>query len=320
MSLKAYIDINHGFTIQKNTLSGGAFPPSYTPNYPSFDPTGSIPNLYGWYDSSQVSSIVKDGSNNVSKWKNLFLGATQGGSHFDDLVIPSGSSSPVYQTGQSYLASGGLHSGIYFDGVSAQMGLASGFANIGIQRFNYFFAVKTFSSDGTLADIADTQVSCANDLALAIRKNSLAGTRYRQDMEDQNPFNGGCTNGNRHLQLIQDANVFVYGVSFTTINVTATFPWVNTNGTVNYENAGYPSGAPTTTQSNAVYQNFGGFDPLNQFYLGLDVGNNDNGYGQGLIGEILIYGNSGYIPNAYCSGLTDPQIQSIMGYLWNKWK
>jgi hypothetical protein len=292
---------------------------SYTPNYPSG--LSGISGLLGWYDSSQVSSIVKDGSNNVSKWKNLFLGATQGGTHLDDFVIPSGSSSPKYLTNQTYY-SGGVHNGISFDGTSSVMNLNSGFANLSLSDISYFWAYSNITSGGAIIDLADSQVSNMNDLATYY----TAGLQPTRNDSEAQTFSGGTNQyayqgpATSYGLFLTGGLLYVNGVLFhrdPSSQKGSTQPvWANRPSS---------SGFTSTTRYPLTYTNtdvgqtnqgasqaitgYGTFDPLDQFYLGVDVGNNIGSYGGGLIGEILVYGKK----------TNESETNSIVQYLQSKW-
>jgi hypothetical protein len=155
LSLKA--SINYPF------IGGGSTPP-YTPNYP----TGLTPavdstfnQLIGWYDSSTANTssiLLNDGSGNpvssgtngayVNTWQNLFLGATQGGTHLPDMAQSSLGSQPTYSTSKKYGLNqlvGNSHPGIVFDGSASALSLPSqALASLGTTfTWLYSFPVST---------------------------------------------------------------------------------------------------------------------------------------------------------------------------------
>ena len=295
MSLKAYIDINHGFSIQKNTLSGGAFPSSYTPNYPSG--LSYTTGLIGWYDSSQPNSIVKDGSNNVSQWNNLFNGATQGATVLPNFTIDPTGTSAIYVTNQSYITgqSSGSKTGVLFDGTSSLLSITGLASRMNLNDYAIFVVTKNFSTDqnigltGSQVALIDKQTSNYQSIGLEV---------------GYNPSN------NTYINLVGSAiNI---GTSGSPAGITYGFQGVKSNN--------------TTTQSFLFYQPYNGSFvrgsdlngvptdlPWDQISIGGNVGFGD--FQNSLIGEILVFNMT-----AIQQGSDNANVKTIMNYLSNKWK
>jgi hypothetical protein len=296
--------------------SGGG----YTPNYPSYDTTGSIPGLVGWYDSSQASSIVKDGSNNVSQWKNLFLGATQGGTHLSDFTIPSGQSAPTYSaSGNAYVSGGATHSGIVFNGSSSMMSLASSLPTA-TQNFTIFFVFKAGGS-GNLIGLGDAQ----SNIYFTPTVNTGSSPQYSYNLYDDAGSSVLTTSTGAsyicgYVEVLNNqyriGNYYYLSGAYSGFAAS-----VASNSTV--------SSASLGTSAWTYNANVGGFDsPWTYLTLGNDAltltGLQPSpNYSNGIIGEIIVY-NSG-CGDGTGSGLKTPSQffpnrATILNYLYNKWK
>jgi len=298
-----------------NVSSGGG----YTPNYPSYDPTGSIPGLVGWYDSSQASSIVKDGSNNVSQWKNLFLGATQGGTHLSDFTIPSGQSSPIYSaSGNAYVSGGATHSGIVFNGSSSMMSLASSLPTA-TQNFTVFFVFKAGGS-GNLICLGDAQ----SDIYFTPTVTTGSSPQYSYNLiDDAGPSVLTASTGASYICGYVEVlnNQYRIGNYYLGGTLSGFGASVASTSTVSVQSLGASAWNHNT--------NSAGFDsPWTYLTLGNDAltltGLQPSpNYSNGIIGEIIVYnsgcgdGTGGFLvtPSQFF-----PNRATILNYLYNKWK
>jgi len=261
---------------------------TFTPNYPSG--LSYTTGLLGWYDSSQPSSLVKDGSNNISQWNNLFNGATQEATVLPAFTIPAGNSAPTFVTGQSYVygTATGSKNGVLFDGTTSILNITGLNALLALKNYAVFIVTKpTATYTGACISLDDQQTANGTDLGLQI------GVDVNNKSLSLNGTNLTNTNSNDGLQ----------GVSFgfQTVGTTATnnqawlYQYVDD---VNFRR--YTGSANVSADT-----------PWDQLYIGGDI--NAGTFQNCLIGEILVYN----MTQAQQGGFNN--IKTIMGYLNNKW-
>jgi hypothetical protein len=152
LSLKA--SVNYPF------IGGGSTPPPYVPNYPPG--LSGISGLIGWYDASTANTasiLLNDGSGNpvssgtngayVNTWKNLFLGATQGGTHLPDFQQQTLGQQATYSTSQKYgrnQLTGTDRPGIVFDGAASGLQMADNCLSALGSAFTWFYAAPVLDS------------------------------------------------------------------------------------------------------------------------------------------------------------------------------
>jgi hypothetical protein len=277
--------------LKLNAPSGGG----YTPNYPSG--LSYTTGLIGWYDSSQPSSIVKDGSNNVSQWNNLFNGATQGATVLPAFTIPAGNSAPTFVTNQSYVYGTltGSKNGILFDGVTSLMNLTNLGSLLNLKNFAVFATIKqiSVSTGGNNISIVDQQTSNADILGLQLGYNgSTNSTLTLSDAAGQSINNNTPTiDNNKYTFGFQSASTG--GNNFTGFLFENSYSSIGNSFGRYVDNSTGPADMP--------------WDSL---VLGGDVGPASTS----LIGEILVYNIT-----SIQQGTNYANIKTIMNYLTNKW-
>jgi hypothetical protein len=279
LALKA--SVNYPF------IGGGSFTPNYPPGL------SYTTGLLGWYDSSQPSSIVKDGSNNVSQWNNLFNGATQGATVLPAFTIPSGNTAPVYVTGQSYLygTSSGSKTGVSFDGVSALLSTPS-ISSLGLNDLAIFASIKPSSSiTGPQIGLDDKQI--ANYLSVGIQSGLDPITNSTLSIFGTNITNSNSTQDNNYAFGFQGVksgatSEIFYLYQYNTGS--AIFQTWNSSGT------------------GAVAADL----PWNQISLGGDIASSV--FQQSLIGEVLVFQMT-----AAQQGGSYANVKTIINYLQGRW-
>jgi hypothetical protein len=268
----------------------------FVPNYPSG--LSYTTGLLGWYDSSQTSSIVKDGSNNISQWQNLFNGATQGATVLPAFTIPAGNSSPTYVTGKSYITgvNSGSKTGVYFDGISSLLSISGlGALTSNLKNYAIFAVVKNYSVDTSLAitgskiALIDSQNNNYQTYGLEVGYNPTNSTYLTLYGSGINTSQGGSIPG------------FSYGfnaVSSGSVGTVYLF----------YEASG-SSSLQTWSDLSGQYPDY----PWDQISLGGNIGAGD--YQQSLIGEILVFNMT-----AAQQGSGGANVKSIFSYFQNKWQ
>jgi hypothetical protein len=285
----------------------------YVPNYPPG--LSGISGLVGWYDSSASSTVVVDGSSNVTRWKNYWNGATQGATVLPDFVPPSTSNYATQVTGQSYIygQSSGSHVGISFDGAASEMQLENNIpSSLSLNNVTLFVALKMLPNNFPLPVGFDVVDSGLNDVVYTgnYTGNNLLNIIYQSQ-------NNGATVGygeNGYVQMLSLSPTGFAGIAQMVIGYIETASGGGDLGKMVYYYT--PSGVTpraTQTQALALPTVIGNTSlPWTQITLGSDYLNSQGGtYGIGpaLIGEILVYNN---LPN-------QTNAATIAEYLRAKW-
>jgi len=280
-----------GGFLSLNVASGS----SYVPNYPNpFYTTG----LLGWYDSSQPSSIVKDGSNNVSQWNNLFNGATQGATVLPNFTIDPTGTSATYVTGQNYITgqSSGSKSGIYFDGVSSLMSITGLASRMNINDYAIFVVTKNFSTS-QLIQVTGSQIALVDK-----QNNNYEALGLQVGYNQSNNF--FLTLAGSQISTGEAAPVT--GVAYAFQGVKSS----NNNSQSYLFKQDYQNYALNTYQDlNSTATDL----PWDQISIGGNISAGD--FQQSLIGEILVYNM-----NALQQGTNKVNVANVLTYLTNKWK
>jgi hypothetical protein len=310
LSLKA--SINYPF------IGGGSTPP-YTPNYP----TGLTPSvdstfnqLIGWYDSSTANTssiLLNDGSGNpvssgtngayVNTWQNLFLGATQGGTHLPDMAQSSLGSQPTYSTSKKYGLNqlvGNSHPGIVFDGSASALSLPSqALASLGTTfTWLYSFPVST----STYSPVIAFEDQATSKFAFATQgSGSVLGSQVGQRGGMVNSVTGQFGyNGTNSVSLAQCGYLTYFNQSIKLCSVFY-------NGS-SYISDGTIAGSAFTTFAANEYETSSDYDaPWNIISLGGDT--LASVFGSGPIGEFLCYQGT-LSPNA---------VKTALQYLITRW-
>lgn len=138
--------------------SGGG----YTPNYPPYDPTGQFAGLVGWYDSSVASSVIKNGSNKVSAWKQLYTGDTQGAFLMGDLIQNTAANAPIYVSNQIYGTTVNKKGILYTD--TSQNITASIPSQVNLRQVSIFMVTNQDIGTGVLNSVFELEDSQQNNI------------------------------------------------------------------------------------------------------------------------------------------------------------
>jgi hypothetical protein len=292
----ALIGIGNELNLRKYHLTGGAFPSSYTPNYPTG--LSYTTGLLGWYDSSQPSSIVKDGSNNVSQWNNLFNGATQGATVLPNFTIDPTGTSATYVTGQNYITgqSSGSKSGIYFDGASSLLSITGLASRMNLNDYAIFVVTKNFSTNQSVA-LTGSQIALVDK-----QNNNYESLGLKVGYNPYNSFFLNLDGSQISTGAVNPLGVIAYAFQGVKGGNNITSAYLFAQDYSNYSLYPYQDLNGTSTDL-----------PWDQISIGGNVGAGD--FQQSLIGEILVYNM-----NAVQQGSGKANVVTILTYLTNKWK
>jgi hypothetical protein len=294
--------------------------PPYTPNYPSgLTPAvdSTFNQLIGWYDSStaNTSSIllndvngnpVNSGTNGayVNTWKNIFLGATQGGTHLPDMGQATLGSQPTYSTSKKYgvnQLTGNSHPGIVFDGSATSLSLPSqALANFGT-TFTWLYAFPV--STTVQSPVVNFEDQGTNNFTFPSQgSGTILGSQLGQRGGMTNSVtNSFGYNGSNTVSMAQCGYLFYSNQS---VKLTSVYY----NGSSYISDNGAAGGHQFSSLTANYYDTSSDYDsPWNIISLGGDA--LATVFGAGPIGEFLCYRGT-LSPNA---------VKTALQYLISRW-